>query len=340
MKIRKKLSLSLMIITLCFSVLAGCGGKSEMVKVKIGEVTRSVFYAPEYVALSQNFFKDEGLDVELQTIPGGDKTMTALLSGAIDVALVGSETSIYVYQQGSDDPVINFAQLTQRDGTFLFARKADGEFNWDKVKGSTFLGQRKGGMPQMAGAFTLSKKGIDPAKDITLIQNIDFANIAGAFASGTGDYVQLFEPQASIFEREGRGEVVASFGVESGYLPYTVFMSKNSYISKNGDTVQKFTNAIQRAQLWVKEHSPEEIADAIMTYFDKTDRDIVVSAVKRYKEQDTYAVNPIIENEEWNNLLDVIDLAGELKERVPADKIVNNSFAEKAEKNIKSSTAK
>lgn len=143
MKIRKKLSLSLMIITLCFSVLAGCGGKSETVKVKIGEVTRSVFYAPEYVALTQGFFKDEGLDVELQTIPGGDKTMTALLSGAIDVALVGSETSIYVYQQGSDDPVINFAQLTQRDGTFLFARKADGDFNWDKVKGSTFLGQPK-----------------------------------------------------------------------------------------------------------------------------------------------------------------------------------------------------
>lgn len=261
--------------------------------------------------------------------------MTALLSGAIDVALVGSETSIYVYQQGADDPVINFAQLTQRDGTFLFARKADGDFSWDKVKKSTFLGQRKGGMPQMAGAFTLSQKGIDPAKDLTLIQNIDFANIAGAFASGTGDYVQLFEPQASIFERENRGKVVASFGVESGYLPYTVFMSKNSYISKNGDTVQKFTNAIQRAQLWVKDHSPEEIADAIQPFFEKTERDIVVSAVKRYKEQDTYAVNPIVDDKEWNNLLDVMENAGELKERVPAEKIVNNSFAEKAEKNVK-----
>lgn len=335
MNIKKKLSLSFMIITLCFSVLAGCGKDSEVVKVKIGEVTRSVFYAPEYVALSQNFFKDEGLEVELQTIPGGDKTMTALLSGAIDVALVGSETSIYVYQQGADDPVINFAQLTQRDGTFLFARKADGDFSWDNVKGSTFLGQRKGGMPQMAGAFALSKKGIDPAKDITLIQNIDFANIAGAYASGTGDYVQLFEPQASIFERENRGKVVASFGVESGYLPYTVFMSKDSYISKNGDTVQKFTNAIQRAQLWVENHTPEEIAEAIQPFFEKTDLDIVVSAVKRYKEQDTYAINPIIDNEEWSNLLDVMDNAGELKERVPVENIVNNTFAEKAEKNVK-----
>ncbi|MEK5027962.1 ABC transporter substrate-binding protein [Paenibacillus sp. FSL M7-1046] len=335
MKNKKKLSLSLMILALCFSVLAGCGGDSAAVKVKIGEVTRSVFYAPEYVALSQNFFKEEGLDVELQTIPGGDKTMTALLSGAIDVALVGPETSIYVYQQGADDPVITFAQLTQRDGTFLFARTPDADFNWDKVKGSTFLGQRKGGMPQMAGAFTLFNKGIDAEKDLTLIQNIDFANIAGAFASGTGDYVQLFEPQASIFESEDRGQVVASFGVESGYLPYTAFMSKGSYIKKNSDTVQKFTNAIQRAQLWVKEHSPEEIADAVLPYFDKTEREIVISAIKRYKEQDTYAVDPVVDNEEWNNLLDVMDNAGELKERVPAEKIVNNSFAEKAKDNVK-----
>ncbi|WP_405113867.1 ABC transporter substrate-binding protein [Paenibacillus sp. FSL K6-1217] len=335
MKGFKRLSLPMLLILVIGSVLAGCGSNSAGVKVKIGEVTRSVFYAPEYVALSQGFFKDEGLDVELQTIPGGDKTMTALLSGAIDVALVGSETSIYVYQQGADDPVINFAQLTQRDGTFLFARTPDSHFTWDKVKGSTFLGQRQGGMPQMAGAFTLLNKGIDAGKDLTLIQNIDFANIAGAFASGTGDYVQLFEPQASIFESEGRGQVVASFGVESGYLPYTVFMSKQSYIDKNQDTVQKFTNAVQRAQLWVKAHSPEEIADAVMPYFEKIDRSIVVSSISRYKEQDTYAVNPVIDDKEWNNLLDVIDHAGELKERIPAAKIVNNSFAEQAESTIK-----
>lgn len=335
MKFKLRQSFPFLMILLSLSVLAGCGGNAAAVKVKIGEVTRSVFYAPEYVALSQGFFKDEGLDVELQTIPGGDKTMTALLSGAIDVALVGSETSIYVYQQGAEDPVINFAQLTQRDGTFLFARTPDNSFSWDKVKGSTFLGQRQGGMPQMAGAFTLKNKGIDAGKDLKLIQNIDFANIAGAFASGTGDYVQLFEPQASIFEKEGRGQVVASFGVESGELPYTVFMAKKSYIGKNPETVQKFTNAIQRAQLWVKGHNAEEIADAVLPYFDKTDRSIVVSAISRYKEQGTYAVNPVIEEKEWNNLLDVIDYAGELKERIPADTIVDNSFAQKAESSVK-----
>lgn len=333
MRMRKRvIAAALMLsLVLALSLVAGCGGKTETVKVKVGEVTRSVFYAPEYVALSQGFFKEEGLEVELQTIPGGDKTMTALLSGAIDIALVGSETSIYVYQQGTDDPVINFAQLTQRDGTFLFAREDHPHFDWSELRGSTFLGQRKGGMPQMAGAFTLKKKGIDTEKDLNLIQNIDFANIAGAFASGTGDYVQLFEPQASIFEREGRGKVVASFGVESGYLPYTVFMTKNSYISKHEDHVQKFTNALQKAQLWVKDHSAEDIANAVAPYFENTDKDILISAIKRYKEQDTYAANPVIDDAEWNNLLDVMENAGELKERVAPDTIVNNSFAEKAE---------
>lgn len=171
--------------------------------------------------------------MELTTTPGGDKTMTALLSNAIDVALVGSETSIYVYQQGTDDPIINFAQLTQTDGTFLVAREADANFDWNNLKGKVFLGQRKGGMPQMAGEFALKKLGIDPKADLELIQNVDFANIPAAFASGTGDYVQLFEPTASIFEKEGKGHVVASFGEESGHLPYTVFMAKKSYINKN-----------------------------------------------------------------------------------------------------------
>ncbi|MGG1876067.1 ABC transporter substrate-binding protein [Paenibacillus cisolokensis] len=334
MKLHKKghawLGLTLALLLLCGTVLSGCGGSGDKTKVRIGEVTRSIFYAPQYVALEKGFFEAEGLDVELQTTPGGDKTMTALLSDAIDVALVGSETSIYVYQQGSDDPVINFGQLTQTDGTFLMARNTDTEFDWEMLKGSVFLGQRKGGMPQMAGEFALRKKGVDPHADLELIQNIDFANIASAYASGTGEFVQLFEPQASIFEKEGRGKVVASFGVESGKLPYTAFMAKQSYISQKEDTVQRFTTALYKAQQWVDSHSPEEIADAILPYFKDTDRDIVVSSVKRYKEQGTYATDPILDEEEWNNLLDVMDQAGELRERVAPEAIVDNSFAEKA----------
>jgi NitT/TauT family transport system substrate-binding protein len=160
---KRKSIISALIVALTIAlILPACSSKNEVTKVRIGEVTRSIFYAPEYVAINQGFFKAEGLDVELQTIPGGDKTMTALLSGAIDVALVGSETSIYVSQQGTEDPAINFAQLTQTDGTFLVSRKPIDKFDWNTLKGVTFLGQRKGGMPQMAGEFTLKKHSIDP----------------------------------------------------------------------------------------------------------------------------------------------------------------------------------
>ncbi|WP_019420450.1 ABC transporter substrate-binding protein [Paenibacillus sp. OSY-SE] len=332
----KRLGVFALAAVLIFSiVLSACSSGGDRIKVRVGEVTRSIFYAPEYVALGKGFFEEEGLDVELQTTFGGDKTMTALLSGGIDVALVGSETSIYVYQQGTEDPVINFAQLAQTDGTFLMKRTKTDSFDWNQLKGSVFLGQRKGGMPQMAGEFTLKKNGIDPHQDLELIQNIDFANVASAYASGTGEYVQLFEPQASIFEREGKGYVVASFGVESGQLPYTVFMTKQSFITKNKETVQKFTNAIVKAQRWVNSESPEAITDVIMPYFKDTDRDIVVSAVKRYKDQGSFATDPILEEKEWNNLLDVLEAAGELKQRISLKQIVNNEFAQDAKQKVK-----
>ncbi|GFZ90288.1 ABC transporter substrate-binding protein [Paenibacillus marchantiophytorum] len=333
---RKRVGIALSTVLLLSIVVSACGTKStETTKVRIGEVTRSIFYAPQYVALSQGFFKDEGLDVELTTTPGGDKTMTALLSNAIDVALVGSETSIYVSQQGSDDPVINFAQLTQTDGTFLVARKKADTFDWKALKGSVFLGQRKGGMPQMAGEFTLKKHNIDPKKDLELIQNIEFANIASAYSSGTGEYVQLFEPQASIVEKEGKGFVVASFGVESGHLPYTVYMTKQSFLKSNAATTQKFTNAIQRAQLWVASKSVDEITTAVLPYFKDIDVGIVKNVVKRYKDQGSFATDGIVDEQEWNNLLDVMASAGELKERVAWKTLVNNSFAEKARTTVK-----
>lgn len=313
-----------------FSLTACSKDNKKQTVVKIGEVTRSLFYAPQYVAIEKGFFEEEGIKIELTTTPGGDKTMTALLSNVIDVALVGSETSIYVTQQGSDDPVINFAQLTQTDGTFLVARKPIENFDWESLRGAVFLGQRKGGMPQMAGEFTLKKYGIDPHNDLELIQNVDFANIAPAFASGTGEYVQLFEPTASIFEKEGTGYVVASFGVESGHLPYTVFMTKQSYIDKNKEVVQGFTNAVYKAQQWVAEHSPAEIAEVVAPYFDNVDRDIMESSIARYKDQGSYATDPIVEQAEWNNLLDIMDSAGELASRVEHGEIVNTEFAEQA----------
>lgn len=318
--------------------LTACGPAKteEATKVRIGEVTRSIFYAPQYVALSKGYFKEQGLEIDLTTTAGGDKTMTTLLSGGIDVALVGSETSIYVSQQGSGDPVVNFMQLTQTDGTFLVSRKpVTGAFDWNSLKGTTFLGQRKGGMPQMAGEFTLKKHGINPQKDMNLIQNVDFANITSAFASGTGEYVQLFEPQATVIEKEGKGYVIASFGVESGKLPYTVFMAKKSYIDKNGGTVQKFANAVQKAQNWVQSASVDEISDAVAPFFQDTDKAIVKNVVKRYKDQGSFATDGLIDEQEWNNLQDVMQSAGELKQRADYKTLVNNQFAEKAKQSVK-----
>lgn len=332
---KKKAGLLSFSLVLALSAgLAACGDKKaeETATIRLAEVTRSIFYAPQYVALSQGFFEEEGLKVEFQTIAGGDKVSTALISGQIDVALVGSESTIYVRNQGADDPIINFAQLTQTDGTFLVSRKPVPNFDWSTLKGVTFLGQRKGGMPQMAGEFTLKKKGIDPQKDLKLIQNVEFANIPAAFTSGTGDFVQLFEPQATVIEKEGKGYVIASFGKESGKLPYTVFMAKKSFIGKNKTTVQKFTNAVYKAQKWVEAKSVPEIAEAIISYFPSTDKAVVENVVKRYKEQGSYATDPIIDEAEWKNLQDVMEAAGELKARVPLAELVDNSFAEKAVK--------
>ena len=312
-------------------VLASCG-KEELQEVQVGEVTRSIFYAPQYVAIEKGFFEEEGLKVELKTIAGGDKTMTALLSGGIDVALVGSETSIYVTAQGANDPIKNFAQLTQTDGTFLVAREQIDDFSWEMLKGSTFLGQRKGGMPQMAGEFVLKKHGIDPQSDLELIQNIDFANISTAFASGTGDYVQLFEPTASVFEAEGVGHIVASFGTESGHLPYTAFMTKASMIESDPEMVEKFTRAIKKAQDWVYANSAEDVAKAIQPFFEDTDVGLIATVVDRYKQQESFAKDPILDEEEWNNLQDVMEEAGELPKRMDYEELVDTTFAEKVTK--------
>lgn len=308
--------------------LVACNN-NQVQKIRIAEVTRSVFYAPQYVAITEGFFEDEGLEIELTTVPGGDKTMTALISGGADVALVGSETSIYVEAQGSTDPVINFAALTQTDGTFLVARENIENFNWNQIKDRTFLGQRKGGMPQMVGEFVIKKHGIDPQNDLNLIQNIDFANISSAFASGTGDFVQLFEPTASLFEKEGRGYIIASFGEESGKVPYTTFMTKQSFIDNNGDAVEKFTRAIYKAQQWVESHSPEEIAESIKEFFPDTPIDLITSSIERYKNQGSYATDPVLSEEAWNNLQDIMDEAGELPKRIDYETLVNTSIAEK-----------
>lgn len=305
---------------------------SEKAKVRLAEVTHSIFYAPQYVALTQGIFEKHGLEVDLTTTFGGDKTMTALLSGQADIILMGSEATIYVANQGAKDLAINFAQLTQRDGSFLISREPIENFSWDMLKGKVLLGQRKGGMPEMVGEYVMHLNGVEPFKDVEIIQNVEFKNLGPAFASGTGDFVQLFEPVASKMELEGKGYVVASMGKESGKLPYTVYITKQSYIDEHADIVQAFTNAIYEAQQWVEQHSIKEIAEAIRPHFPDIDQKTLLMVIRRYKEQDTWATNPILDEEEYHNLEAVMEYAGELKQKVSYEKIVNTEFAKNAMK--------
>lgn len=328
----KRLFIFLSLSIFSILLLTSCG-TSKQKTLKVAEVTRSVFYAPQYVAMEKDFFEKEGLSIKLQTTWGGDKTMTTLLSGGVDVALVGSETSIYVYNQGTKDPVINFAKLTQTDGTFLIARNKVATFSFEDLNGSVFLGQRKGGMPQMVGEYVLKKHEIDPHHDLQLIQNIDFQNIANSFASGTGDYVQLFEPQASLFEKEGIGTIVASFGEEATNIPYTVYMAKESYLKENEEDLVRFTRAIYKAEKWVETHSAKEVATVISPYFDDIPFDLLVSSVDRYKKQNSYAKNPLLNEKEWNNLQSIMKEANELKKEAPYLELVDTSISEKAMEN-------
>lgn len=330
----KTLIVALIIIVMCAFVTIGCSS-NELTEVRLVEVTHSVFYAPQYVAINEGFFEEEGLSVILSNGKGADKTMTALLSGQADIGFMGPEASVYVYNQGKKDYAINFAQLTQKDGSFLVGRTADPNFTFDKLIGKTIIGGRKGGMPEMTLEYVLKKHGLDIKNDLNLRTDIQFSVMAGAFTSGEGDYVTLFEPVASTLVKENKGHIVASIGSEAGYLPYTCYSSTKSYIEENPEIIQKFTNAIYKGMLWVQNHSNEEIADSISSQFPETDKEILIKLVDRYKSQDTWRPNPILTEDGLNHMMDVVQMAGELDKRAPYSKIVTTKFAQNAIDNIK-----
>lgn len=329
---RKKLICVLAVATLLASLLTGCKGKDGLTEITLNEVAHSIFYAPMYVAIEKGYFEDEGLKVNLVNGLGADKTMTAVLSGDCEIGFMGAEASIYVYNEGAEDYVVNFAQLTQRAGNFLVSRDKNEDFKWENVKGKTVIGGRPGGMPQMVFEYILKNQGIDPKKDLTIVQNIDFGLTSQAFASGQGDYTCEFEPAATALELEGVGKVVASLGVDSGKVPYTAFSAKKSYIKKNPDIIQGFTNAIQKGMDYVQSHSPEEIAEEIAPQFKETEKEKLIMIVTRYYEQDTWKDNLIFEEESLILLQDILDEAGELSERVPYEKVVTTDYAKKAYK--------
>ena len=351
---KKRLLASLLSAVLGLSLLAGCSGgqdnnggsasdnraaetetaeneeEPELTKITLNEVAHSIFYAPMYVAIEEDYFTDEGIELDLVCGFGADKTMTAVISGEADIGFMGSEASIYTYNEGATDYVVNFAQLTQRAGNFLVAREEMPDFTWDDIKGSLVLGGRKGGMPEMVFEYILKENGIDPETDLEINQNIDFGSTAAAFSEGQGDFTVEFEPGATSLESEGKGYVVASLGEDSGYVPYTAFSAKKSYINENPDIIQGFTNALQKGMDYVQTHTPEEIAKIIEPQFPETDLDTITTIVTRYYDQDTWKSNLIFEQSSFDLLQDILESAGELEQRAPYEDLVTTTFAAKA----------
>lgn len=335
----KKLIISLASILIVIGIVIGvCSIKNKntndntLQTVRLSEVTRSIFYAPQYIAINKGFFEEEGLSIELTTAQGADAVMTSVLANQSDIGFAGPEASVYVYNEGKEDYTEVFAQLTKRDGSFLVSRNKNEDFKWTDVKGSTIIPGRKGGVPYMTLQYVLRKNGINLDKDVVLDDSISFDLMAGAFSNGNADYVSLFEPTASSTEIAGKGYIVASIGAETDELPYTAYFAKKSYIEKNPEVIQKFTNAIYKGQKWIQEHSMEEVADTIAEYFPNTDKELLVTVLNRYKEIDVWSTSPYLSEEGFELLQTIIEEAGELKQKAPYDKVINNNFANEAMK--------
>ncbi|HHX94312.1 MAG TPA: ABC transporter substrate-binding protein [Clostridia bacterium] len=325
----KKLVTFLLILLLTSALLlTGCGGPEgeELTKVRLCEVTHSIFYAPQYVALTQGFFEEEGLEIELSNGQGADKVMTAVLTDQADIGFAGPEASVYVYNEGREDYAVVFAQLTNGDGTFLMGREPDPDFKWSDLKGKTVIGGRKGGMPAIILQYVLEKNGLKVGKDVFIDTTMQFAAMPGAFMGGSGDYVIIFEPTASTMEQEGKGYIVASLGKESGEVPYTAYFAKKSTIENNPELIEKFTRAIYKGQQWVDSHTPEEIAQAIRPHFPDEPEDILVKAVANYKEQNSWKKDPLMLEKDFYLLQEIIRDAGELDQIAPYEKVVTTEF--------------
>ncbi len=330
---RRKLITFLLITAMLLCTLCGCGKDTKetsgLTKLTLNEVAHSIFYAPMYVAFENGYFTEAGLDVTLVTGYGADKVMAAVLSGEAEIGFAGCEATIYTYLEGASDKIVNFAQLTQRAGNFLVSREPIENFTWDMLIGQDVLGGRAGGMPEMVFEYILRKNGINPS-EVNIDQSIDFGSTAAAFSSGQGSFSVEFEPHATGLEQKGDGYIVASLGVDSGYVPYTSFFTRQSYLDEHSDTVQAFTDALQKGMDYVNSHTAEEIAAVIAPQFAETDLETVTTIVNRYLEQDTWKSDLIFSEDAFLLLQNILEESGELPERVPYEELVTTQYAAKA----------
>ena len=314
--------ITIIIISLFFLDLNKGNNDNNLEKIKVAEVAHTVFYAPQYAAISQGFFEEEGLDIELILTPGADKVTAAVLSGDVEIGFSGSEACIYVYNAGEDDYLKTFAQLTQKDGTFLVSRKEIKNFELADLKGKSVIGGRKGGMPEMTFEWALRQNGIDPVSDLDIDTSVAFAAMSGAFIGGQGDFVTLFEPNALQIEKQGLGYVVASIGELGGVVPYTSYSARISYIEENPEIIEKFTRAIQKGLDYVHESSDEEVAEAIVDFFPDTSLNDLIGVVNRYRSIEAWPTTTKFSSESFYHLQEIMKAANELDETVKYEDLI------------------
>lgn len=318
--------LSCIMLALPFS---GCGGKDGKTIIKLNEVTHSVFYAPLYVAIENGYFEEQGLEIELTNGGGADASMTAILSKTADIGLMGPETVIYVYNQGKADCPKVFGQLTQTDGAFLVSKNAEPDFDWSDLEGKEILAGRKGGVPAMTFEYVMNEMGLENNVDFTLNFDVQFNLMTSAFLGGTADYCTVFEPTASEYQAEGKWHIVASVGEKAGEIPYTSFIALDSYLKNNPETVESFLKAIKKAHEFMSNHTSVEVAEAIVKQFPSTSINSIATSIDSYKSINAWTTNLKGTEQSFNRLQNVMENAGELSARVPFNKIVDNSFAQK-----------
>lgn len=327
----------LLIFYLTFILLltsVACQNSNGKTKVEVNEVTHSIFYAPFYVAIDGGFFEKEGLEISLTNGGGSDASMTALLSGSCDIALLGPETIIYTTIGGAKDTPKIFAQLTKRDGSFLMGRNQDKNFTWETLTGKEIIAGRRGGSPAMSLEYALNKNGLNDGENVTLNYDVQFNLTAAAFVAGTGDYVTMFEPTASEYQREGKAYIVASVGKESGEVPFTTFAAKESFIKSNEDLIKKFTTALYNAIKYIKETDTQKVAKLIEKSFPSTSLQSIEDSLNSYKEIDAWQEDLLLKKEAFNRLQEVMENAGELATRVKYEDLVYNEITEDVYKKI------
>ncbi len=328
----KKTIILILVISImtCFTA---CNSQDKNV-IKVNEVTHSIFYAPFYVAIENGFFEEEGLTIELTNGGGSDASMTALLSGSSDISLLGPETGIYTILGDAKDKPVVFVQLTKRDGSFLISRDLNEDFDWKKLENKEIIAGRRGGSPAMSLEYAINKNGLYDGKNIKLNFDVQFNLTTAAFEAGTGDYVTMFEPTASEYQRLKKGKIVASVGQESGEIPFTCFMAKQSYFDKNKDILEKFTTALFKAIKFINEKPVEEVAKVLEKSFPSTEEQSIIDSLNSYKNIDAWQTNMQMTIDAFNRLQDVMKNAGELEKTIEFNELINNEIAEKTYKKV------